>query len=48
MTINVPRATPGKAARQAAAGVLTGISDLANGLNGWNLPWADWKAGSAP
>ncbi|MFI7500133.1 Ig-like domain-containing protein [Streptomyces sp. NPDC049687] len=21
--------------------------DPANGLNGWNLPWADWKAGSA-
>ncbi|WP_369173893.1 Ig-like domain-containing protein [Streptomyces sp. R28] len=21
--------------------------DPANGLNGWNLPWADWQAGSA-
>ena len=21
--------------------------DPANGLNGWNMPWADWKAGSA-
>ncbi|MGJ5751902.1 hypothetical protein [Streptomyces puniciscabiei] len=21
--------------------------DPANGLNGWNLSWADWKAGSA-